>query len=124
MSSRFTILIPIDTIGVGTTARPTRVPNGPSTKITWIYGEPVLASVQNYVVLNVSSKQGVQMGDEFLIYEPRKKNDDNQPDDPEIPIGKAQVVRSTPYGVTAVIMGQAQPLIREGMTARVTAKMP
>jgi nucleoid-associated protein YgaU len=116
-------LIPIDTAGAGTTTRPTRVANGPSTKITWIYGEPVLSSVQNFIVLNVSSRNGVQMGDEFLIYEPRKDNE-GQIDSPDIPIGKAQVVRSTPYGVTAVIVGQGQPLIREGMTARVTAKMP
>ncbi len=116
-------LIPIDTSGAGNTTRPTRVANGPSTKITWIYGEPVLSSVQNFIVLDVTSKNGVQMGDEFLIYEPRKDNE-GQIDSPDIPIGKAQVVRSTPYGVTAVIVGQAQPLIREGMTARVTAKMP
>ena len=116
-------LIPIDTVGAGNTTRPARVANGPSTKITWIYGEPVLSSVQNFIVLNVSSHNGVQMGDEFLIYEPRKDNE-GQIDSPDIPIGKAQVVRSTPYGVTAVIVGQGQPLIREGMTARVTAKMP
>jgi len=116
-------LIPIDTAGAGTTTRPTRVANGPSTKIKWVYGEPVLASVQNFIVLDVSSHNGVQMGDEFLIYEPRKK-EEGQIDSPDIPIGKAQVVRSTPYGVTAVIVGQGQPLIREGMTARVTAKMP
>ena len=60
-------LIPIDTSGAGNTTRPARVANGPSTKITWIYGEPVLSSVQNFIVLNVSSRNGVQMGDEFLI---------------------------------------------------------
>lgn len=117
-------LIALDTAGVGNTARPSRVPNGPSTKISWVYGEPVLPNVQSFVVLNASSRQGVRMGDEFLVYEPRKKQQEGQLDDPEIPIGKLQVVRSTPYGVTAVILGQEQPLIREGMTVRVTARMP
>jgi hypothetical protein len=65
------------------------------------------------------------MGDEFVIYLPSPKLEDGQRlRDPEILIGKAQVVRSTPYGVTAVILGQAQPAIKEGMSARVTAKMP
>ena len=117
-------LIPIDTAGVSTTVRPTRVANGPSTKVKWVYGEPVLPSVQNFVVLGVSSKQGVRMGDEFIIYLPPSKPDEGQLQDPDILISKAQVVRSTPYGVTAVIVGQEQPAIKEGMSARVSARMP
>jgi len=117
-------LIPIDTAGVSTTTRPTRITDGPSTTIRWIYGEPVLPSVQNFVVLAVSSRNGVQMGDEFVIYQRTGKSVDGELRDPEILIGKAQVVRSTPYGVTAVVLGQEQPAIKEGMWARVTAKMP
>jgi hypothetical protein len=117
-------LIPIDTAGIGTTVRPLRVENGPSTTIRWIYGEPVLPSVGHYVVLAVSSRNGVRPGDEFTIYKPAEKPQDNAPIDPEVLISKMQVVRSTPYGVTAVIVGQEQPSIREGMHARVTAKMP
>lgn len=118
-------LIPIDTSGVGSTVRPQRVSDGPSTTIEWISGQPVLPSVGAFVVLNTSSRNGVRMGDEFTVYLPRKKGeDDRAPDDPEILISKLQVVRSTPYGVTAVVLGQEQPAIREGMQARVTAKMP
>jgi len=118
-------LIPIDTTGTSTIVRPQAVSNGPSTKVTWVYGEPVLPSVQNFVVLEVSSTQGVRMGDEFVIYQPAPRDRDRgQVADPEILISKAQVVRSTPYGVTAVIIGQEQPAIREGMAARVIARMP
>jgi LysM repeat protein len=117
-------LIPIDTAGVSTTVRPTRVANGPSTVIKWVYGEPVLPSVQNFVVLGVSSRQGVRMGDEFVIYLPPPKPEEGQLKDPDILISKAQVVRATPYGVTAVIVGQEQPAIKEGMAARVSARMP
>ena len=117
-------LIPLDTAGLGTTVRPQAVADGPSTTVKWIYGEPVLPSVQAFVVLDVSSKQGVHMGDEFLIYKARAKQERGQLDDPEIPIGKAQVVRSTPYGVTAVVLGQEQPAIKEGMPARIIARMP
>jgi hypothetical protein len=118
-------LIPIDTSGAGSTVRPTRVADGPTAKIEWIYGQPVLPSVGAFVVLATSARQGVRMGDEFTVFMPRRKADDDRaPDDPEILISKLQVVRSTPYGVTAVVLGQEQPAIKEGMQARVTAKMP
>jgi hypothetical protein len=117
-------LIPIDTAGIGTTVRPVRVDSGPTTTIRWIYGEPVLPSVGAFVVLGVSSRNGVRMGDEFTLYKPSPRARRGEPRDPEILISKMQVVRSTPYGVTAVIIGQQQPSIQEGMPARITAKMP
>jgi LysM repeat protein len=117
-------LIPLDTAGVGSTIRPVKVNDGPSAKITWVYGEPVLASIQNYVILNVSSRNGVRMGDEFIVYQPSPKPEEGQPRDRETLIAKAKVVRSTPYGVTAIIVGQEQPSIKEGMSARLSAKMP
>jgi LysM repeat protein len=117
-------LIPLDTIGISTTVRPQRVSEGPSTHVKWVYGEPVLPSLQNFVVLGVTARQGIRLGDEFLIFLPRAKQEEGRPDDPEIPIGKAQVVRATAFGVTAVIIGQEQPAIKEGMAARVIARMP
>jgi hypothetical protein len=117
-------LIPIDTAGVGNTTRPVRVDDGPSTDIRWIYGEPVLPNIQAYVVLGVSARNGVRMGDEFIIYKPRTEATDDALGDPEIAIARVQVVRSTPFGATAVVLGQEQPAIKEGMSARVTARMP
>jgi LysM repeat protein len=117
-------LIPIDTLGIMTTDRPARVTDGATSKIKWIYGEPVLPSVQNFVVLGLSSREGVKMGDEVLIFRPQSRPEHGQLADPEVPISKAQVVRSTPFGVTAVIVGQEQPAIKEGMPARIVARMP
>jgi hypothetical protein len=117
-------LIPIDTVGMGSTTRPVAVTDGPSAKITWIYGEPVLPSIQNFVVLNVSSTQGVRMGDEFMIFQPSRKPEEGEPREKETLVAKAQVVRATPYGVTALIIGQEQPAIKEGMSARISARMP
>jgi len=117
-------LIPIDTAGVGTTDRPMQIEDGPATEIKWIYGEPVLPNVQSFVVFGVSSRNGVRMGDEFLIYQPGTRGDRDELGDPEIRIARAQVVRATPFGVTAVIIGQEQPAIKEGMNARVSARMP
>jgi len=117
-------LMPLDTAGSGTTTRPTRVVDGPSTTVRWVYGEPVLASLQNYIVLGVTSQSGVRVGDEYVLYRPRPKAEEGVPQDPTVPAGKAQVVRSTPFGVTAIIVGQEQPAIVEGMPARVSARMP
>ena len=96
----------------------------PKNKTLEMFGEPVLPSIQSYVVLGLSSNQGVKMGDEFLIYQPQSKPDEGELADPEIPISRVQVVRSTQYGVTAVVLGQEQPAIKEGMSARVIARMP
>jgi len=117
-------LIPLDTAGSGLTARPVRVADGPSTTVSWVAGDPVLPSLQNYVVLAVTSRNGVRIGDEFILYRDRPRQVEGELQDPTLPVGKAQVVRSTPYGVTAVIIGQEQPHIQPGMPARVSAKMP
>lgn len=117
-------LIPVDTAGITTTARPERVANGPASTVRWIYGEPVLPSVQNFVVLGLSSREGVKMGDEILIFRAQTRAERGELAEPEIPVSKAQVVRATPFGVTAVIIGQEQPAVREGMPARVIARMP
>jgi hypothetical protein len=117
-------LILLDTSGTGITTRPRRVTGGPSTTVRWVYGEPVLPSLQNYVVLGVTSRNGVRVGDEYVIYRPRPKAEEGIPTDPAVPAGKVQVVRSTPFGVTAIIIGQEQPSISEGMPARVIARMP
>ena len=117
-------LIQLDTAGTGTTTRPRRVSDGPSTTVRWVAGEPVLPSLQSYIVLGVTSRTGVRVGDEYVLYRPRPKAEEGVPTDPAVPVGRAQVVRSTPYGVTAIIIGQEQPSITEGMPARVIARMP
>jgi hypothetical protein len=43
---------------------------------------------------------------------------------PEQPVALAQVVRVTERGATVMIVDQVQPKVREGMEARLTAKMP
>ena len=117
-------LIPLDTAGFGMTTRPRRVTDGTETKIMWVFGEPVLASVQNYVVIDATAKNGVRVGDEYMIYKPRPKSSESQSKDPPVPVAKLQVVKVTPYGVTGIIVGQEQPQIREGMPVKVIARMP
>lgn len=117
-------LIALDTAGIGRTDQPVPVTDGAQTVVRWVFGEPVLPSVQNYLILGATSRQGLKAGDELLLYRPRPKPEEFQATDPPVAIGKAQVVRSTAYGVTAIVVGQVQPSIQEGMPARVIARMP
>jgi LysM repeat protein len=118
-------LIPYDTTASSPTGRPAPVSDGKSGKVRWVLGEPVNASMQDYLVLDISNRDGVKAGDQIELYKPRQKPADGR--DlwlPEVSIGKAQVLRVTPFGATAIITGQEQPKIQEGTSARVAAKMP
>jgi hypothetical protein len=95
----------------------------PVAKVRWVVNEPVLPSVQAYIIIDASSRV-VRVGDEFTLFEPRRSGAEGEPTLPETPIGTAQVVRVTPHGTTAVVLRQQYPAIRAGASARVSAKTP
>jgi hypothetical protein len=67
----------------------------------------------------------VNIGDQIELYQPRQHaNLDLELALPEVSIARAQVLRVTPFGATAIIIAQEQPHIQEGTSARVAAKMP
>jgi LysM repeat protein len=118
-------LIPYDSSLARVTGRPSRVADGKAGKVRWVSGEPVIGTLQSYVVVDVSNRDGVKPGDEIELYKPRQKPADGR--DlwlPEVSIGTAQVLRVTPFGATAIVTAQEQPKIEEGTSARVAAKMP
>jgi LysM domain-containing protein len=119
-------LIPFDPKLAVASGRPRRMlPEGaPVAKVRWVVNEPVLPSVQAYVVIDAPSRTAARVGDEFVIFEPRRRGAEGEPTLPETPIGLAQVVRATPYGSTAIIIKHQQPAIRPGAHARVSAKTP
>jgi len=118
-------LIPYDTTGVLVAGRPAPVTNGTAGKVRWIFNEPVLPSMQDYVVLDISKRDGVNIGDQIELYQPRKRPiEPGELTLPEVSIARAQVLRVTQFGATAIITGQEQPKIQEGTSARVAAKMP
>ena len=118
-------LMPYDSSALMLRGRPQGVADGRWASVKWISSEPVMPSIQNYLVLNLSGRDGVQLGDEFELFRPRRPaSDAGRLAKPEIPIGKAQVVRVTPYAVTVIVTGQEQPKIENGMMARISAKMP
>ena len=119
------VLVPLDTAGISSTASPTPVADGRWASIKWVLASPVLPTTQSYVVLNLTQADGVHPGDEFLIFRPRTASTvSGAPADPERPIGRAQAIRVTPFGTTALIVSQQQPSINVGSAVRVSAKMP
>ncbi len=118
-------LIPFDPTLAVVSGRPRRMlPAGaPVAKVRWVVNEPVLPSVQAYIIIDASSRV-VRVGDEFTLFEPRRSGAEGEPTLPETPIGTAQVVRVTPHGTTAVVLRQQYPAIRAGASARVSAKTP
>lgn len=118
-------LVAYDTSAAATTARPTPMTGGPTTKVRWIASEPVLPSVQSYVVLDATARQGLKLGDEVTLFKPRVKPDAEQPLAlPEVPIATAEVIRVTSRGTTVLVTHMQQPKIEQGTMARVSAKMP
>lgn len=118
-------LIPYDSTVLQFVARPQPSSDSLQARVRLIAGSAILPTVQDYVVVDVSSDDGVRIGDEFELYDPRHRLDGSggfyQPD---LPIARGQVVRVTRYGTTLMITGHQQPKIEAGTLARRVATMP
>ena len=119
-------LIPFDpTLAVASGRARRMLPEGaPVSRVRWIVDDPVLPSVQTYIVIDAIPRSSVRVGDEFAIFEPRRSGAEAEPTLPETMIGTAQAVRVTPYATTAIVIAHQQPAIRVGAHARVSAKTP
>jgi len=116
-------LIPIDSVAIPVGIEPVPLAGGPQGKIVWIPNDPVVPSIQHYVVLDASSRDGVRLGDHFTLLR-RPRETDLHDRLPAEQIAIAQAVRVTRYATTAIIVGQRHAAIREGTNARVTARLP
>ena len=110
--------------GLGITGLPSPIKNGAEGSIRWIAGEPVLPSPTYYIVLSLTDGD-VKAGDEIELFQSRKKaQEEGEYATPEIKVGRAQVIRATPYGSTALITRLDQPKVEAQKTkVRVIAKM-
>jgi hypothetical protein len=118
-------LIPLDTAAGIVSGRPTAVPGGTRGMVRWVAGEPVLGTIQHYVVVDISRKDSLTAGDQIELYQPRQHpTEGRELALPEISIARAQVLRVTQYGATAIVISQEQPKIERGAAARIAAKMP
>jgi len=101
--------------------RPVAVAQGPAEKVIYIANDPVLPSLQNYVMLSAKSANGVRVGDQFTLID---DSVDPKHPSPPVPAAIAEVVRVTPYAVTAIVVDHEQPRIYMGMLARLSARAP
>ena len=115
--------IPLERIQLPTDARPAPVDLGVRSRVIWVASKAVLPSIQHYLMIDASRKDGVSLGDQFTLMKGRVELDRGVKL-PEQPVALAQVVRVTERGATVMIVDQVQPKVREGMEARLTAKMP
>jgi LysM repeat protein len=106
---------------MATPGSPVAVTAGQSEKVIYIGGNNVLPSLQSYVVLTSRAANGVRVGDRFTLMD---DSVDPRYPAPPVPAAVAEVVKVTPFAVTAILIDQDQPRIRTGMTARLTARMP
>ena len=122
-----TRVIPLDTTGVGVRGRPVAVPAGAgrNARLLDIQRPAVLPSLNSFVLFDLTTADGIKVGDEVSIYRRRvEPKGDDGPTLPEVEIATARVVRVTPYATTARITSQDQPAIRTGESVRVIARMP
>jgi hypothetical protein len=105
----------------GGAGRPAAVSGGAETFVVWMHTNPVLPSLQSYLV--VAAAPGMKAGDQISLYRPHRTSAYGVVL-PETEIAVAQIVRVTPQGATALIIDQAHGAIEQGTHARVSAKMP
>lgn len=102
--------------------RPLHVDDGAKTKVLWVEDENVLTTIQYYVVLEASEKQGFHVGDQVTLYRPRLHVPESAVTLPESEIAIGQIVRANGYAATVQILASTQPDIEPGIAAKVTAR--
>jgi LysM repeat protein len=114
------MLVPVESAVPAVTAMRIAVSNGRAAHVLWVHNDPILPTLQSYVVLSKEAGNDVAVGDLFTVMDATL--DVTHPA-PAVPAAVAQVVRITPYAITALMVDQVQPTVRAGMPARLTARM-
>lgn len=117
------MLMPLDTLVERPGVFPQRVEFGLSTRIAYLYGDPVLPPVGHQLIFAAGATDGLVPGDQLTLQRAVGKREAAQGLPPQN-IGTAQVTRVTQWGASAIIISQTDGGVVEGMTAVVTGKMP
>jgi hypothetical protein len=99
----------------------TAVSGGVEEKVIYVQNSPVLPSLQHYVMLTAKTMNGVRVGDQFTLID---DSVDPRHPAPPVPAAVVEVVKVTPYAVTAIVVDHEQPRIYAGMKARLSARAP
>ncbi len=122
-------IIPIDHFTLGNDARPAPLMLGTEGKVVFVHASSVLPTVQSYVVIDVTAKDGAKIGDQYTLFEPRRRllvkgRGDETAMVPEERVALGQVVKVTDRGTTLILVDQQNPSVKLGTKARLTARMP
>jgi LysM repeat protein len=119
---------PLERLSLSMDQRPAPLSNGTECKVIVVPSGAVLPTLGYYVILSATASDGVKVGDQFTLYEARRKGPSLEGVDPvtlpEEPVALAQVVKVTDLGTTAIVVSQRHPVIHAGVDARMTARMP
>jgi hypothetical protein len=119
---------PLERLSMSMDVRPAPLANGTEAKVISVPSGVVLPTLGYYVILSATSSDGVKVGDQFTLFEDRRKGPSLEGVAPvmlpEEPIALAQVVKVTDRGTTAIVVSQRHPVIHAGVSARMTARMP
>jgi hypothetical protein len=122
-------IIPIDRFTLGNDERPAPLMLGTEGHVIFVPDRSVLPTLQSYVVIDVTSKDGAKIGDQYTLLEPRRKvlvkgRGDQEVVVPEERVALGQVVKVTDRGTTLIIVDQQNPSVKLGTKVRLTARMP
>jgi LysM repeat protein len=93
-----------------------------SSRVIWVHNDPVLPSLQHYVVLSIPPGASLSPGDRLTLVDQTARGIADTLTPPE-DAAIVQVVRVTPLGATAVVVAQRLPTISTGMHARLSARL-
>lgn len=102
---------------------PEPVSTGPGGELVAIMDVQPVPSTEDFVFIDVGRTQGVQVGDEFDLYEaPRRTSEGLRL--PEEYIGTGRVMRVTEQTATLRLLRMRHPTIDVGLPVRLVARMP
>jgi hypothetical protein len=98
------------------------VADAANSRVMWVHNDPVLPSLQHYVVLSNPPGAGLAPGDRLTLIDQTARGAADSLMPPE-DAALVQVVRVTPLGATALVIAQRLPTISAGMPARLSARL-
>jgi len=118
-------VLPLDVTTPPETVRPAAVTNGPVYEVAYVAGGVVLPTVQNYIVIALPLGASSKVGDHYALFASGTVLTETGRDvAPPNAVAQVSVVRVTPQGATAIVVGHDQPAIRVGMKAQLVSRMP
>lgn len=95
---------------------------GGAATVIWVQNDPVLPSLQHYILLSLPRGQQAQIGDRFTLVDQTTLGA-RDPRAPPEDAAVVEVVRVTRFAATAIVIAHRLPTIVEGMRARLTGRL-